>query len=81
MDTKTAFLDSANRLARTRGFDAFSYADLSKDIGLRKVSIHYHFPTKADLALDLIAAPNFAMGGKSVFVSPSAPHVTVLMLP
>lgn len=54
MDTKDALLDSAEMLARSRGFDAFSYADLSKDVGIRKASIHHHFPGKADLALALI---------------------------
>ncbi|MEP2784064.1 MAG: TetR/AcrR family transcriptional regulator [Pseudoruegeria sp.] len=53
-DTKTALLDSAERAARSRGFDGFSYADLSNDVGIRKASIHYHFPTKADLALALM---------------------------
>ena len=54
MDTRTALLDSAERAARQRGFDAFSYADLSKEVGIRKASIHYHFPMKADLAFGLI---------------------------
>ncbi len=54
VDTKTALLDSAERAARHRGFDAFSYADLSKDVGIRKASIHYHFPSKADLAVALM---------------------------
>ncbi|MCR9196645.1 MAG: TetR/AcrR family transcriptional regulator [Hyphomonas sp.] len=54
MDTRTALLDSAERAARQRGFDAFSYADLARDVGIRKASIHHHFPKKADLALDLL---------------------------
>ena len=54
MDTKTALLDSAERVARERGYDGFSYADLAKDIGIRKASIHYHFPKKEDLALALM---------------------------
>lgn len=54
MDTRDALLDSAERLARSRGFDAFSYADLSHEVGIRKASIHHHFPTKADLAFALI---------------------------
>lgn len=54
MNTRTALLDSAERVARQRGFDAFSYADLAKDVGIRKASIHYHFPMKADLAFSLI---------------------------
>lgn len=54
MDTKTSLLNTAEKLARSRGFDAFSYADLSKVVGISKPSIHHHFPTKADLALGLI---------------------------
>ncbi len=54
MDTRLALLDSAERAARQRGFDAFSYADLAKEVGIRKASIHYHFPMKADLAFGLI---------------------------
>jgi len=62
MDTRDALLDSAEQLARSRGFDAFSYADLSRKVGIRKASIHHHFPTKADLALALITRyrENFA---------------------
>lgn len=54
MNTRTALLDSAERTARRRGYDAFSYADLARDIGIRKASIHHHFPTKSDLAFELI---------------------------
>ncbi|MEL6724184.1 MAG: TetR/AcrR family transcriptional regulator [Pseudomonadota bacterium] len=54
MDTRIALLDSAEHAARQRGFDAFSYADLAKAVGIRKASIHYHFPMKADLAFSLI---------------------------
>ncbi|MEL6861003.1 MAG: TetR/AcrR family transcriptional regulator [Pseudomonadota bacterium] len=54
MNTRTALLDSAERAARQRGYDAFSYADLARDVGIRKASIHHHFPAKADLALSLI---------------------------
>jgi TetR/AcrR family transcriptional regulator, transcriptional repressor for nem operon len=54
MDTKTALLDCAEVAIRSRGFDGFSYADLATLVGIRKASIHYHFPTKADLALALI---------------------------
>ncbi|MEM7471717.1 MAG: TetR/AcrR family transcriptional regulator [Pseudomonadota bacterium] len=49
-DTRTELLDLAERAVRSRGFDAFSYADLASAIGIRKASIHYHFPTKADLS-------------------------------
>lgn len=49
-DTKTELLDSAERAVRRRGFDGFSYNDLANEVGIRKASIHYHFPTKAALS-------------------------------
>ncbi len=54
MDTRTALLDCAETACRNRGYDGFSYADLSRTVGIRKASIHHHFPTKADLALAVI---------------------------
>jgi TetR/AcrR family transcriptional repressor of nem operon len=33
------------------GYNGFSYADISSDVGIRKASIHHYFPTKADLVL------------------------------
>ena len=53
-DTKTALLDAAETSIRQRGYDGFSYADLAQAVGIRKASIHYHFPTKARLAADLM---------------------------
>ncbi|WP_299047266.1 TetR/AcrR family transcriptional regulator [uncultured Tateyamaria sp.] len=55
MDTQTRLLDHAETLARTRGFDGFSFADLALSTEIRKASVHYHFPAKADLSLALIA--------------------------
>ncbi len=54
MDTKRLLLEEAEKLVRTRGFAAFSYADLSKRVGIRKASIHHHFPTKEELGGALI---------------------------
>jgi TetR/AcrR family transcriptional repressor of nem operon len=53
-DTKAALMDIAEHAARSRGFDGFSYADLAGAIGIRKASVHYHFPTKDDLAKALV---------------------------
>jgi TetR/AcrR family transcriptional repressor of nem operon len=53
-NTKTALLDSAEQAVRTRGFDGFSYADLASDVGIRKASIHHHFPSKANLSVELM---------------------------
>ena len=54
METRVHLLTTAERAVRARGFDAVSYADLAAEVGIRKASIHYHFPKKADLAAALI---------------------------
>lgn len=51
---REAVLDCAEQRVRHLGFDAVSFADLAQDVGIRKPSIHYHFPTKADLSLALM---------------------------
>lgn len=53
-DTKAQLLDVAERFTRTRGFNAFSYRDLAKEVGIRSASVHYHFPTKGDLGVALL---------------------------
>ncbi|MFG1343201.1 TetR/AcrR family transcriptional regulator [Xanthobacter autotrophicus] len=37
------------------GYNGFSYADIADVVGIRKASIHHHFPTKADLVRTLVA--------------------------
>ncbi len=34
-----------------KGFDNLSYQDISNIVGIRKASIHYHFPHKVDLGI------------------------------
>ena len=55
MDTRTALLDAAENVVRMRGYDGFSYADLAGAVGIRKASIHHHFPAKQDLATAIVA--------------------------
>jgi TetR/AcrR family transcriptional repressor of nem operon len=52
--TSKQILDVAERLAQTRGFNGFSYADIAGELGITKASLHYHFATKADLGRALI---------------------------
>lgn len=47
-------LDTAERLCQTRGFNGFSFRDLADIVGIRSASIHYYFPTKADLGKALV---------------------------
>ncbi|MHC8334540.1 TetR/AcrR family transcriptional regulator [Pseudomonas sp. LB3P25] len=52
--TKAALLNVAETQMRSKGYSAFSYADLAAQIGIRKASIHHHFPTKECLGAELI---------------------------
>jgi TetR/AcrR family transcriptional regulator, transcriptional repressor for nem operon len=53
-DTKTAILDAAQQLIQRSGANAMSYQHISEAIGIRKASIHYHFPSKDALLEALI---------------------------
>jgi TetR/AcrR family transcriptional repressor of nem operon len=53
-DTSQRILDIAERLMQTRGYNAFSYADIAQSLRVTKASLHYHFPTKAELGQRLI---------------------------
>jgi TetR/AcrR family transcriptional regulator, transcriptional repressor for nem operon len=53
-DTRTQILDIAQDLIQRVGVNAMSYQDISEAVGIRKASIHYHFPTKDDLVAVLL---------------------------
>jgi TetR/AcrR family transcriptional repressor of nem operon len=53
-DTANRILDTAQRLIVTRGFNAFSYADIAEVVGISKPSIHFHFATKSELVRQLL---------------------------
>ena len=42
-------LDAAETRARIGGYNGFSFRELASDVGVKSASVHYHFPTKADL--------------------------------
>ncbi|MBF0226447.1 MAG: TetR/AcrR family transcriptional regulator [Desulfobacterales bacterium] len=48
-DTKQEILNIAEELILTKGYTNFSYKDISETIGIRRASIHHHYPTKEDL--------------------------------
>jgi TetR/AcrR family transcriptional regulator, transcriptional repressor for nem operon len=54
IDTKTFILDVAQDLIQRLGVNAMSYQDISEIVGIRKASIHTHFPTKDDLVATLL---------------------------
>jgi TetR/AcrR family transcriptional regulator, transcriptional repressor for nem operon len=56
--TAERILDIAERMVQVRGFNNFSYADISTELGITKASLHYHYPGKAELGQALITRYN-----------------------
>ena len=54
-NTRSRILDAGERLVQVRGYNGFSYADIATELSLTKASLHYHFPSKAELGEALIA--------------------------
>jgi TetR/AcrR family transcriptional repressor of nem operon len=53
-DAKTAIMDAAERRMQQGGFGGFSFREIAADVGIKSSSVHYHFPTKEDLAAAVI---------------------------
>jgi AcrR family transcriptional regulator len=53
-DTKIEILDLAENLLLDRGFNGFSYANISSVLKIKNAAVHYYFPTKADLGVAII---------------------------
>ena len=53
-DTRENIIDLAEELIRTKGYNAFSYGDIAGALSIRNAAIHYYFPSKADLGINVI---------------------------
>jgi TetR/AcrR family transcriptional repressor of nem operon len=54
-DTATRILDVAEKLVAVRGFNGFSYADVSSELHITNAALHYHFANKSALGEALIS--------------------------
>jgi len=52
-NTREMILMAARAAVQTHGYNALSFRELAKDVGVKSASVHYHFPTKGDLAVAL----------------------------
>jgi len=53
-NSKRTILNLAESLLQDKGFNGFSYAHIASELGVKNAAIHYHFPTKEDLACAVI---------------------------
>ncbi|WP_104382172.1 TetR/AcrR family transcriptional regulator [Sphingobacterium sp. HMA12] len=54
MTTKEKIVNTAAKMLSNNGFNAFSFHDIANEIGIKTSSIHYYFPTKSDLIIEII---------------------------
>jgi len=52
--TKDTIIQLGDALIRDKGYNAFSYHDISKALGIKNAAIHYYFPNKSDLGSAII---------------------------
>lgn len=53
-DTRSEIVRLASELIRSIGYNSFSYADISKKLDIKNAAVHYHFPSKSDLGVQVI---------------------------
>ena len=75
-ETAGKLVDEAKRLIINRGYNGFSYADLSAKFGIRKASIHHHFPSKVDLAVAVVEQGRAAIRAQIAALETGTPDAT-----
>src|SRR5512134_1745351 len=60
-NTKRAIMDLAESFLQEKGFNGFSYAHIAAELGVKNAAIHYHFPTKEELACAVIQRYRFQL--------------------
>ncbi len=55
-DTKQNILNLAQEFIQVRGYNAFSYQDISDRLKIQKASIHHHYHSKEDLGAEVMEA-------------------------
>ncbi|SFW24780.1 TetR/AcrR family transcriptional regulator [Chitinophaga sancti] len=53
-DTKDKIVGLADQLIKTKGFNAFSYKEISDPLAIKNAAVHYYFPSKADLGMAVL---------------------------
>lgn len=50
---REAIMAAAKAAVQAHGYNALSFREIAKEVGIKSASVHYHFPTKGDLATAL----------------------------
>jgi TetR/AcrR family transcriptional repressor of nem operon len=52
--TREKIIELGENLIRSKGYNAFSYQDISTELGIKNAAIHYYFPTKENLGTSIV---------------------------
>ncbi|HBZ67421.1 MAG TPA: TetR/AcrR family transcriptional regulator [Bacteroidales bacterium] len=52
--TREKIIELGENLIRTKGYNAFSYQDISTELGIKNAAVHYYFPSKENLGTSII---------------------------
>ena len=52
--TREKILELGENLIRTKGYNAFSYQDISSELGIKNAAVHYYFPFKENLGTSIV---------------------------
>ncbi|KAA3646285.1 MAG: TetR/AcrR family transcriptional regulator [Chloroflexi bacterium] len=53
--TRLKIMELAQDLLRDKGYNGFSYKHIAEELDVKNAAIHYHFPSKEDLGVAVIA--------------------------
>ncbi len=53
LDMREAVMAAAKATVQAHGYNALSFRELAKEVGIKSASVHYYFPTKGDLGAAL----------------------------
>lgn len=52
--TREKIMELGEDLIRSKGYNAFSYQDISSELGIRNAAVHYYFPSKENLGTSIV---------------------------
>ncbi len=52
--TREKIIELGESLIRSKGYNAFSYQDISSELGIKNAAVHYYFPTKENLGTSIV---------------------------
>lgn len=52
--TKDKIVDLGENLIKSKGYNAFSFKDISGPLEIKNAAVHYHFPSKEDLGKSIV---------------------------